>query len=945
MVKLHYIATALLLSFAGCPSVPTSDVVGDVKDDVVGSFNDHTVSGFASTEDFHAWADVGQSPQQVKFALTNFQASEGSAHFYDPRFFSMHDEWYWYRLLNNQGIASFPVMPEDGMSFDSIDAIYAALSDASTLPLDLRFTSAGRLYSPLFYDAALGRGDFEEERFFGVGSLLYYPAQEDRVFPGEIYCFELEFVDNSDEAGVLLFMNRLKNALPESLSEKLKWLSRGSSYQDTLAEQIQAGNGPLKDKVITYADLVVPGEEIPYNEGITAGRVKLFKDPVGGSQVGPRDIAVLAAVPDYLPPVAGIVTAVPQTPLAHLNLLAKARGTPNVHVGGIFSHAWLEEWMYWSTPVILKVHAGGAMWQVITSSQYQTYLSKLLGSTLSIETIDLTDAPYTVDLSTGGLDNMKDLVPLTGGKAAGMQAFLDFPHIETPLKPMAITIRGYKEHLSSYEPMLNKAMDDSEFQTDSRVRFVFLEGTEDFLEEHTADPTAQAWLAGWLEEHGPTSTLGAAVAVGGFKKLLRTKPLSSELNDMLESELTLHYAELSHLQGIRFRSSSTAEDIKGFNGAGLYDSNTGYLYPEEQATENLQKRSLEWALKKTWASYWAYEAFEERDMAGIDHLSGNMGVLVHPRFDDPMELSNGVITFTLKRLSPNDQFEMVVNVQKGAISVTNPDPQNPTTPEVDLVRGTAGEAPEILRIQASSEIALGEVLMSDADLIWTYDQLQALAQAWLDEENEAWVPSKRSSTLVLDLEFKMMNKDWPLMLSGETFDDRLILKQVRTLESAIKVEQQLQNEPVPRDVLSMTRRIDLRQCTGPGFEFSLVQFYTENSTQDLLNFVDVPFINRMVITFKEPVEGFDVNDKTFGIVHTSWKTLNQGIFPDGPWSLDLTLNDDTAADVGFQRLVVDEEGHWNLHHDQTVHEGAPVTCEVETLSVGPSEYLESLLTP
>jgi hypothetical protein len=945
MVKLRYIAAVLLLGFAGCPSVPTSDVINDVLTDGVGSFNDHTVSGFASTEDFHAWADVGLSPQQVKFALTNFQTSEGSVHFYDARFFSMHDEWYWYRLLNNQGIAGFPVMPVDGTGFDSIDAIYAALSDASTLPLDLRFTSAGRLYSPLFYDAALGRGDFEDGRFFGVGSLLYYPAQEERVYPGEIYCFELEFVDNTNEEGVLRFMNRLKEALPESLGKQLKWLSRGSTHQDALAEQIRAGNGPLKDKVLTYADLVVPGEEIPYNEGITAGRVKLFKEPVGGSQVGPRDIAVLAAVPDYLPPVAGIVTAVPQTPLAHLNLLAKARGTPNVHIGGIFSYAWLEEWMYWSTPVILKVDADGALWQVITSDQYQTYLSKLLGSTLTIEPIDLTDAPYTVDLTTGGLDNMRDLVPMTGGKAAGMRAFLDFPSIETPLKPMAVTIRGYKEHLSSYEPMLIKAMDDSEFQKDARVRFVFLEGPEDFLEEHAADPTAQTWLKGWLEEHGPTSTLGAAVAVGGFKKLLRSKPLSIELNELLTSELSLRYADLSHLQGIRFRSSSTAEDIKGFNGAGLYDSNTGYLYPDEQPTANLQKRSVEWALKKTWASYWAYEAFEERDMAGIDHLSGNMGVLVHPRFDDPMELSNGVITFTLKRLSPNDEFEMVVNVQKGALSVTNPDPKNPTTPEVDLVRGGAGEAPEILRIQESSEVASGDVIMSDADLLWAYDEVQALAQAWLDEENEAWVPSKKSSTLVLDLEFKMMRKDWPRMLTGETFDDRLILKQVRTLESAIKVEQELQDEPVPRDILSVTRKIDLRQCTGPGLEFSLVQFYTETSKQDLLNYAATPFVNRMVITFTEPVDDFDVKDKTFGMVHTSWKTLAQGDFPDGPWSLDLTLHDDNALELGFQRLVVDQEGHWKLHQDMMLHEGAPVTCEVETLSVGPSEYLESLLSP
>ena len=48
------------------------------------------------------------------------------------------------------------------------------------------------------------------------------------------------------------------------------------------------------------------------------------------------------------------------------------------------------------------------------------------------------------------------------------------------------------------------------------------------------------------------------------------------------------------------------------------------LEPAQQPEKRDRKRDVEWALKKTWASYWSWEAFEERRSLGIDHLAGNM---------------------------------------------------------------------------------------------------------------------------------------------------------------------------------------------------------------------------------------------------------------------------------------------------------------------------------
>ncbi|MDP6943129.1 MAG: hypothetical protein QF464_03180, partial [Myxococcota bacterium] len=81
---------------------------------------------------------------------------------------------------------------------------------------------------------------------------------------------------------------------------------------------------------------------------------------------GPEDIVILEEVPDYLPPVAAIVTAVPQTPLAHLNLLAKSRGTPNVHIAGVMEDPALYTWDYYNKPVLLKVTGDAVVWEELS---------------------------------------------------------------------------------------------------------------------------------------------------------------------------------------------------------------------------------------------------------------------------------------------------------------------------------------------------------------------------------------------------------------------------------------------------------------------------------------------------------------------------------------------------------------------------------------------------
>ena len=70
--------------------------------------------------------------------------------------------------------------------------------------------------------------------------------------------------------------------------------------------------------------------------------------------------------------------------------------------------------------------------------------------------------------------------------------------------------------------------------------------------------------------------------------------------------------------GVFARSSTNADDLKGFNGAGIYDS-----VPNIKDTA-----ALEAAIKQVWASVWNLRAVEERTHFGIPHNQVYPAVLI-----------------------------------------------------------------------------------------------------------------------------------------------------------------------------------------------------------------------------------------------------------------------------------------------------------------------------
>ena len=142
-----------------------------------------------------------------------------------------------------------------------------------------------------------------------------------------------------------------------------------------------------------------------------------------------------------------------------------------------------------------------------------------------------------------------------------------------------------------------------------------------------------------------------------FRKEVKNTKVNPELLNKINEKLNAQ----NDFKNFRFRSSTNAEDMEGFNGAGLYDSKSAILGDAEKTVEK--------AILDVWSSFWNFRAFQERDLFGINHESCAMGVLVHRSFPD--EKANGVLV--TKNMYRDKYDGVTVNVQLGEESVVKPE--------------------------------------------------------------------------------------------------------------------------------------------------------------------------------------------------------------------------------------------------------------------------------
>jgi len=363
----------------------------------------------------------------------------------------------------------------------------------------------------------------------------------------------------------------------------------------------------------------------------------------------PTEIVVLDQVPNDISMVSGIVTEAFQTPLAHINLLSKNRGTPNMAVRDAFSDPGLRA----LEGALVRLEVGPQTFVIESAdpADAQSYWDSLRPAEALVPSHDLAVSGLQ-PLAARGIDDSLSI----GAKAANMAEMMaiDGGSLPLPDQPFAVPFHYYDAHLTAH-------------------------GLWDEIDAVIADAPGLAPIE--LKER-----------LFAIRWALFQAPLDAELSALLASEVTGRWGDERR---IRFRSSTNVEDLPDFSGAGLYTSASG------SALEG----SIDTALKVVWASVWNYQAFVERDFYRIQQQEVRMGVLVHPSFTD--ETANGV-ALTINEFSDR-RPAFYINSQVGDISVTNP--TGLATPEQVLFYRYF-ETPEIEVISRSS-LSDAPVLTSD----------------------------------------------------------------------------------------------------------------------------------------------------------------------------------------------------------------------------------------
>ena len=426
---------------------------------------------------------------------------------------------------------------------------------------------------------------------------------------------------------------------PEMIETAFKAIADNAFFGEQLrfhptSVTVQAATAELSDDVPTLdTDALYEGIDYqPLNLAESYGRLRfLTADQLETEYVTFRDIVVLDRVPNDISVTLGIITSEFQTPLAHINVLSQNRGTPNMALRDAYDSPELRglegKW------VRLVVGPSNYSIAEVTKQEADVFWEDNRPSLVQVpganrEVTDLRNVTETIAYSEDASGEekhaaIKEGTRAFGGKAANYGALARIEGVRAP-KAFAVPIYYYFQFLeeNGFDKRIEALLADPGFQDDPAVRDAELEALRDDMQ---------------------------------------TAPVNAEFERMLLDKIAADYPVGLRM---RFRSSTNAEDLDGFTGAGLYTSRSGD--PNDPAYPVLD------AVRRVWASVWFFRAFEERSYRGIDHTAVGMALLVHRSFPD--EEANGVALTD----NPFDRTGMdpafYVNVQYGEDSVVLPPP-------------------------------------------------------------------------------------------------------------------------------------------------------------------------------------------------------------------------------------------------------------------------------
>ncbi|MEE8409905.1 MAG: lamin tail domain-containing protein [Myxococcota bacterium] len=483
-------------------------------------------------------------------------------------------------------------------------------------------------------------------------------------------------------------------AVMRHIDQPLDWSIRPEGVDQVNKLRQIEGGVPIVEPNAPFRDVTVQ----LLSEGIAYGILQFVRvDDLYDTPLGQQVVLVTDQVPNDIPLVGGLITETFQTPLSHVNVLSRNRGTPNMALRDARSDTRVAPLL--DTLVRYEVKPGGFEIRAAGAIEAQAYWDSLGTQGPPLQPRLDTSVRGLQHLTTRSLDDL----PALGGKAAQLAqlARVDSTRsaclgpVNVPRDAVAIPVVHSLEHYdqSGAAALLAGFEEDPLFVADPRFR---------------------------------------AEKLADVRAAIMAQPVDATLLAEVETYALLTFGTAR----VRFRSSSNVEDLPGFNGAGLYTSISGAIGDPERLIED--------AIRTVWASLFNARAYDERSYANVDPTTVAMGILVHEAFQG--ERVNAV-AISRNILEPIRSDIYYMNAQAGEASVVNPAPGITT----DQLIYRWGRLPRIVYFAESNLPAVVPV-MSSTETERTACTLRAIH----DHFRPLLDPMRDNRWFAMDIELKLL---------------------------------------------------------------------------------------------------------------------------------------------------------------------------------------------
>ena len=515
----------------------------------------------------------------------------------------------------------------------------------------------------------------EPERRFVLGTLQHFPARN-------LWTFELYAGDTLAVAPTLGALASVR---------KQVFFGKLLRYRPVPAAHIAAQAEFAKHiGVATSAELFDAVQYQAIELGSAIGRVRIIDaalaDTIGHARqiaaLTESDIAVLVEPPLEIPPVAAIISNQLLAPLGHIAVLAHSRRTPTAAQRDPTTLAMLRDHRdHW-----VRLTIAGASMRV----EPLDAASAVLAMASAKRQRRMLRQPLQLAVDHPGLPRLAAIAPTDlrhfGAKTVQLArvAALGLP-----------VPRGFGLPFAAYLEFLRSA------------------GLDVQLSAMLHDPSFAA------------DAVERRRRLGDFQAAMLAAPVPARITVPIAGQIAV---ALAGAKQVRLRSSTNAEDLAGFSGAGLYHS--------VRITAG-DRAALERGLRDVWASVWSFEAFEERAAFNIDQTRVAMAILVQESIDN--DEVGGVA------ISGNPYYQgrpaVFINAAPRGASVTG---------------AAGGEVPEqILRYTFASMMGIERISRSahapERDLL--SDEEVARLSELVQKLHRGFIGSDVGTAAALDIEF------------------------------------------------------------------------------------------------------------------------------------------------------------------------------------------------